>query len=107
MLVDEPDGFEDQLIALQRAGLVRLRGNRADLGMEYVFISALIRDAAYESLLSTQRSSLHQQIADHMEVIFSKKAVPQRGCSSEYLATTAGVKSAPSSYALMVLCSAP
>src|SRR5215213_10222293 len=34
-------------------------------------------------------------------------AVPQRGCSREYFATDSGVNSAPASYALMVLCSAP
>jgi len=45
------------LTALQRAQLIQERGRAPDLGMEYCFKSNLIRDAAYEGILSAQRGA--------------------------------------------------
>ncbi len=64
------------LTALQRAQLIRERG-RTDLGVEYVFKSPLIRDAAYESLLSTQRMAYHLQVARHLETLLGPNVCEQ------------------------------
>ncbi len=76
-LFKEKAQLEKHLTSLQRAGLIRERGSISDLGREYVFLSALIRDAAYESLLSSQRSSFHLEIADYLEALVSEKTVLQ------------------------------
>jgi predicted ATPase len=54
------------LIALQRAQLAQERGQVADLGMEYVFRSALLRELACDSLLSRQRTIYARRAADYM-----------------------------------------
>ena len=59
--------LQNELIALQRAGLIYERANVEDLGMEYVFDSSLIRDVVYESLLSNQRTTYHLKIAEYFE----------------------------------------
>ena len=63
---DLPD-LREVLTALQRAQLISERGRVPDLGIEYVFQSKLIRDAAYESLLSPQRIAYHLRIAEYLE----------------------------------------
>ena len=57
------------LTSLQRAQLIAERGRGPDLGVEYIFESKLIRDAAYDSLLSSQRTVLHLQIAEYLEAV--------------------------------------
>ncbi len=59
--------LRDHLTALQRAQLIAERGRGPDLGIEYVFESKLVRDAAYDSLLSAQRVALHLAVADCLE----------------------------------------
>ena len=59
--------LQNELIILQRAGLIHERANVEDLGMEYVFDSSLIRDVAYESLLINQRTAYHLKIAEYIE----------------------------------------
>ena len=59
--------LQNELIILQRAGLVHERANVEDLGMEYVFNSSLIREVAYESLLINQRTAYHLKIAEYIE----------------------------------------
>jgi hypothetical protein len=44
--------------------LIHLRQQTHELGKEYAFSPSLIRDVVYESLLSSQRVHLHQQVAD-------------------------------------------
>lgn len=66
-LAAHPVRVKARLTALQRAQLIRERGRTTELGIEYVFRSSLIRDAAYERLLSTQRSSYHLRIAEYIE----------------------------------------
>ena len=58
-----------ELVVLQRSGLIHERAWVEDLGMEYVFDSSLVREVAYESLLSAQRVSYHLQIAEFLEEI--------------------------------------
>jgi len=55
------------LTALQRAQLIHERGRVPDLGMEYSFKSNLIRDAAYEGILSAQRTTYHLKAAEYLE----------------------------------------
>jgi tetratricopeptide (TPR) repeat protein len=63
------------LTTLQRVQLIRERGQAAELGMEYVFKSSLIRDAAYEGLLSAQRSVYHLQVAEYLESHFDMETL--------------------------------
>lgn len=61
--------LQANLVALQRAGLIQERSFISDLGMEYTFESPLIRDVAYESLLSPQRVAYHLCVAEFLEEI--------------------------------------
>ena len=63
----EIPNLKSQLTALQRGQFITERGRTSNLGIEYVFKSRLIRDAAYESLLKPQRKSYHLQIAQYLE----------------------------------------
>lgn len=58
--------IQPHLTALQRAQLIVERRRVPDLGMEYTFRSSLIRDAVYDSLLSTQQTHYHEQIAAYL-----------------------------------------
>lgn len=66
-LVGETVPLIEHLTALQRSQLILERGRIPDLGMEYSFKSTLVREAAYESLLSPHRSSLHLSVAEYFE----------------------------------------
>ncbi|MGE5222422.1 MAG: AAA family ATPase [Omnitrophica WOR_2 bacterium] len=66
-LVDNADQLQNSLTSLQRANLIHERYQVHDLGMEYAFTSSLLRDVAYESLLSTQRAFLHLKVAEFLE----------------------------------------
>jgi tetratricopeptide (TPR) repeat protein len=70
-----PRALREHLTTLQRVQLIRERGQVADLGMEYVFKSSLIRDAAYEGLLSAQRSAYHLQVAQYLESHFDMETL--------------------------------
>jgi tetratricopeptide (TPR) repeat protein len=61
---DEP-GLRAALRQLVSAGLVSMRGTLP--GATYTFKHALVRDAAYESLLKSRRQELHSRIADVLE----------------------------------------
>ncbi|MGC9393219.1 MAG: AAA family ATPase [Anaerolineae bacterium] len=67
VLATHPARVKAHLTALQRAQLIRERGRASELGIEYVFRSSLIRDAAYDRLLNTQRTSYHLRIAEYIE----------------------------------------
>ena len=56
-----------QLTAMQRAQFITERGQLPDLGREYAFNSTLIREAAYEGILSSQRVELHMAVAEFLE----------------------------------------
>ncbi len=64
-----PAQLQADLVSLQRAGLIHERANVPDMGMEYAFDSSLVREVAYESLLSTQRTSYHLRVAEYLEEI--------------------------------------
>jgi class 3 adenylate cyclase/tetratricopeptide (TPR) repeat protein len=70
-----PQALREHLTTLQRVQLIRERGQAAELGMEYVFKSSLIRDAAYEGLLSAQRSAYHLQVAEYLETHFDMETL--------------------------------
>lgn len=68
-----PQQLQADLVSLQRAGLIHERAMVPDLGMEYAFDSSLIREVAYESLLSTQRVSYHLRVAEYLEEIIYRE----------------------------------
>src|SRR5215475_11373880 len=61
--------LKDALAQLEEAGLVFRRGEPPDA--VYSFKHALVRDAAYESLLKSRRHQLHGQIARALEQSFA------------------------------------
>ena len=64
---------ETALRQLSDAGLIYRRSSTA--GPRFAFKHALIQDAAYNSLLKTDRQSLHRRIAEHLERQQSKSDV--------------------------------
>jgi predicted ATPase len=76
-LIGDDTPVEDVLAALQRARLIRERRYLSDLGKEYVFLSALIRDAAYESLINSQRVRYHLLTAEFLESLIHESVLPQ------------------------------
>jgi class 3 adenylate cyclase/tetratricopeptide (TPR) repeat protein len=67
-----PDRLDDALGALSAAGIVE--SSRSADGLRYEFRHALIRDAAYESLLKRRRAQLHRRVADLLEERFPEWA---------------------------------
>ena len=74
-LVKNGSDLRGQLAAMQRAQLITERGTLPDLGREYAFNSTLIREAAYESILSTQKENLHLSVANFLEQIVQEKTL--------------------------------
>ncbi len=72
---DVPIG--DHLTALQRSELIRQRGTYSELGTEFAFISNLIRDAAYESVLSARQAQYHLTVAEYLERLVIENALSQ------------------------------
>jgi class 3 adenylate cyclase/predicted ATPase len=66
------EGLEDALAQLAEAGLVFRRGKPPQA--TYIFKHALVRDAAYESLLKSKRPELHGRIAQTLEHSFPERA---------------------------------
>jgi predicted ATPase/class 3 adenylate cyclase len=73
---DRPD-LRTLLTALQRAQLISERGRGPDLGIEYIFQSKLICDAAYDSLLGSQRAAYHHRIAQYLERQYERDPAAQ------------------------------
>ncbi|MFL7809157.1 MAG: tetratricopeptide repeat protein, partial [Anaerolineae bacterium] len=69
-LVGSEVDLDTCLIGLQRAQFIRERDQVTDLGMEYVFRSALLRELACDSLLSRQRVIYARKAADYMARLF-------------------------------------
>src|SRR5215471_10353029 len=67
--------LKDGLAQLEQAGLVFRRGEPPDA--VYSFKHALVRDAAYESLLKSRRQQLHGQIARTLEQRFADTVASQ------------------------------
>jgi predicted ATPase len=76
--------LKSQLTALQRGQFITERGRTSNLGIEYIFKSKLIRDAAYESLLKPQRKSYHLQIARYLEDRLQKEETSSQARSVAY-----------------------
>ena len=74
-LVGSSRAVQAQLIALQRAQLIRETGRVPELGMQYLFVSPLLREAAYDSLLTAQRVGFHARIAEYLERHVSASAL--------------------------------
>jgi predicted ATPase len=69
--------LRQQLTFLQKAQFILEQGQVADLGMEYAFKSKLIRDVAYDSILTSQRNKYHKQIGDYLEQKIGAEVPPQ------------------------------
>jgi class 3 adenylate cyclase/tetratricopeptide (TPR) repeat protein/regulation of enolase protein 1 (concanavalin A-like superfamily) len=67
--------LREHLVAMQRAQLITERGVLPDLGREYAFNSSLMREAAYDNLLSAQRTDLHLAVADFLEKIVQENVL--------------------------------
>ncbi len=76
VLAANPARVKAHLTALQRAQLIRERGRTSEFGIEYVFRSSLIRDAAYDRLLSSQRTGYHLRIAEYIETHSGRENQP-------------------------------
>ena len=74
-LAGEARPLKASLAALQRAQLVQESGRIPELGMQYQFKSTLVRDAAYESLLTAQRAGYHLKAAEYLEGLVKSEAV--------------------------------
>jgi tetratricopeptide (TPR) repeat protein len=80
--------LKDGLAQLEQAGLVFLRGEPPDA--VYSFKHALVRDAAYESLLKSRRQQLHGQIARALEQSFADIVASQPEIVAQHF-TAAGL----------------
>ena len=70
-LLGEPHTLRADLAALQRSQLIQESGRVPELGMQYFFKSPLIRETAYDSLLSAQRITYHLKAAQYLEDMIS------------------------------------
>ena len=61
-------GVTQQLARLEASGLIRLAQTHPEL--EYLFRHALVRDAAYKSLLNADRKPLHRAVAEALERLY-------------------------------------
>ena len=60
-----------QLSRLESAGLIRLAQFEPDL--EYLFRHSLVQDAAYDSLLTSDRKRLHRAVGEAVEVLYADR----------------------------------
>jgi class 3 adenylate cyclase/multidrug efflux pump subunit AcrA (membrane-fusion protein) len=66
-LLGETPTLRTDLTALQRNQFIQESGRVPELGMQYLFRSPLIRDTAYDSLLSNQKAAYHLKAAEYLE----------------------------------------
>ena len=64
----DDDILRHQLIQLTESGLVRQHGD--ETGGKFLFKHALVRDAAYDSLLRSARQRYHERVAETLEQSF-------------------------------------
>jgi class 3 adenylate cyclase/predicted ATPase len=89
-LVGSEVALDACLAGLQRAQLVRERGQVSDLGMEYAFRSALLREVACEALLSQQRAIYARRAADYLAQLFGEEVLTRYYDVVAHLYRTAG-----------------
>lgn len=90
-LADPQTPLKTHLAALQRAQMIRERGTTPELGMLYSFKTSLIREAAYESLLTEQRAAYHLQVTAFFENNFSPEFLSQHYSLLAYQYQCAGL----------------
>ncbi|HOC21569.1 MAG TPA: AAA family ATPase [Anaerolineae bacterium] len=79
VLIPETETLRQHLTYLQREQLIQERQRVPEWGMEYAFISLLLREVAYESLLSPQRVTYHLRVAEALESLLETEGErPQR-----------------------------
>ena len=66
-LLDGPATLQKDITILQRNQFIQESGRVPELGMQYSFKSPLIRETAYDSLLSAQKTVYHLKIAQYIE----------------------------------------
>lgn len=66
-LLQDSGTIKAELAVLQRAQFIQEIGRVPELGMQYVFKTPLIRETAYESLLTPQRTAFHLNVAEFLE----------------------------------------
>jgi len=74
-LLGENSAVKSHLAALQRTQFIQESGRVAELGMQYTFRSPLIREAAYDSMLGTQKAFYHLQAAEYLENVVNQDAL--------------------------------
>lgn len=74
-LLDETRTLKEDLTALQRNQFIQESGRVPELGMQYLFRSPLIRDAAYDSLLNTQKAAYHLKAAEYLENVVNPEVL--------------------------------
>jgi tetratricopeptide (TPR) repeat protein len=67
----QPQQPQLQLNTLQAAGLIRLAQTEPEI--EYRFRHALTQEAAYTSMLKSQRRDLHQSVAEAIELVYADR----------------------------------
>jgi len=70
-IAQEKSSLDEHLIVLQREGMIRERARLPEL--EYIFKHELTREAAYGGLLRKERRTLHRQVAEAMERLYSDR----------------------------------
>ncbi len=71
-VVGDASLLKSALTQLQRSHLIHERNIDPELGMAYTFTPSLVREVAYESLLSAQRTAYHRQVADQLEAVLDQ-----------------------------------
>lgn len=66
-LAGPQEPIKEALAGLQRAQLIQERSQVTGVGMEYFFYSSLVREVAYDSMLSAQRTACHLRVAQYLE----------------------------------------
>ena len=67
----------ESLNNLEKENLIEERGIYSDLGVAYQFVSTLIQDVTYESILSSQRKQLHAEIGELLQKhAFNQEVTP-------------------------------
>ena len=74
-ILGETQTLKADLTALQRTQLIQESGRVPELGMQYLFRSPLIRDSAYDSLLSSQKAAYHLKAAEYLENLINPDAL--------------------------------
>ncbi|MGC9395885.1 MAG: ATP-binding protein, partial [Anaerolineae bacterium] len=69
--------LESQLVALQRAQLIRERARLPE--REYIFKHVLTQEAAYSGLLKRERRTIHRQVAETLERLYPERIEDQLG----------------------------